>query len=833
MRKISLLTFLFIAASLFSQAQLPSFLQKESWSMLWSESDDENTPNDPGWFKQYYEMKKNAEGKIPRLPYEAIRQQELNSTARSPLLFNIQEMGPKNYGGRTRGILLDRDNPDYLFVGSVSGGLWHSLDSGAHWTPVDDQMSCLSISSITQDFYNHDVIYAGTGEGWGNADGVPGNGVYRSVDHGVTFQQLPSTDPSAFDWIDRVEASPTDTGWLYVGTANGGLFRSENFGDTLQKVFDITSAVNDIEITPSGGVWIGVHNTGIFYSPSGDSGTFIHITNGLPAANKFNRVEMAMAPSDTNRIYVSLENTSSNGLQGMYRTANYGISWDKVGNPDSDFTYYMSQSWYSMCIAVKPDDPNFVVFGIGDLVYSSDGGVIWHPTFNLHVDHHVLAFNPSKPTRFYLGEDGGFYRLHTDALYTNYPLDPGYSTIQYYAGAFYPTGINAIGGSQDNGTHKCMSANSNAYSILGGDGAYCAVNQQYPNVVYSSTQNGIFYRADDGDLTVPNFYHDYYDLDIDQDGNIDEGAWFINPFDINLMNGDYIGYVTLRRLWQTLDGGYSWQPVMNVINGASPYAIGISRSYSPTVYVGGSSAIFIRIDDAYNSFPGDETNLSAKVPTTIGGDFIAGIAVHPADSSICYLAFSNYSLQPRIWKVTDANTSDPVFTSISGDLPANLPVNYIDVDPLRPDSFLLAGTDIGLYVSEDAGNHWQHIDEIPNVVVEQVRVRPWDRRVFLFTHGRGMWTATLDPDEVGISNVAQNNLPATVFPNPCSDELHVMSTSKQIGVTIRDVNNRVMLPSKIISGSETLDVSSLAQGIYFVEIKSDEQMVVKKIVKGE
>src|SRR5205823_13780779 len=131
---------------------------------------------------------------------------------------------------------------------------------------------------------------------------------------------------------------------------------------------------------------------------------------------------------------------------------------------------------------------------------------------------------------------------------------------------------------------------------------------------------------------------------------------------------------------------------------------------------------------------------------------------------------------------------------ISGDLPANLPVNYIDVDPLHPDSFLLAGTDLGLYISDDAGNHWQHIDGIPNVMIEQVRVRPWDRRVFLFTHGRGMWTATLDENDVGISNVALSNLPANIYPNPVNDELHVRSAAKQISVTIRDVNNRVMLP---------------------------------------
>ena len=832
MRKILLLIFIVFFSSGFLNAQINSFLQKEPWAMLWN-GDEGNSPNDPGWFHQYYEMKKNAEGEIPRLPYEAILQQRLNSTSRSPLLYNIQELGPKNYGGRTRGILLDRDNPDNLFVGSVSGGLWHSADSGAHWTAVNDQMSCLSISSITQDFYNHDIIYAGTGEGWGNGDGVIGNGVYRSNDHGVTFQQLPSTDGNEFNYIDRVEASPSDTGWLYVATAAGGLFRSKDFGDTLKKIFATSAAINDIEITPSGGVWIAVHHTAIYYSPSGDSGTFVAKMNGMPDNGSFRRIEMAIAPSDTTIIYAAFENSTYNGLQGMYRTHDFGQTWQTIGNPDSNFHFYTSQSWYSMCIIVKPDEPNFIVFGIGDLVYSTDGGIIWKQCLNLHADHHVLAWNPVHTTRFYLGEDGGFYRFRTDQMiYSNKNLDSSYSTIQYYAGCYFPTGNSAYAGSQDNGTHYCKEGDGNCLPIFGGDGAYCQVNQQYPTVSYASYQNGAIYRADDAYLDYPTFYYIANEMDPDYFEGIDEGAWFINPFQIDLVNGDYLGFPTTKRLWQTLDGGHSWQPAMNLIPGGSPYAVGISRSFDPIVYVGGSSAIFYRIDNAYNAYPGAEVNLCSKVPLSITSDFISCITVHPNDSSICYFSCSNYSMEPRVWKVTKGTTT-PVFTPINGDLPVNLPVNYIDVDPARPDSFFLAGTDLGLYISDDAGNHWHYIEEFPNVVVEEVKVRPWDRHVFIFTHGRGMWTATLAPFGIGISNVNQEPLHAMIFPNPCSDELHVKSETNNVAVTIRDLNNRIVIPGQIISGEAVIDVSSLAKGTYLVEMKSDKEAVIKKVVKAE
>ncbi|MFI5135320.1 MAG: WD40/YVTN/BNR-like repeat-containing protein, partial [Chitinophagales bacterium] len=153
-----------------AQSQVNSFLQKDSWSELWNRDDD--SPLDPGWVQQYYEMKKNSEGIIPRLPFENIRTQEAQSGLRDNLLFNIQELGPYNKGGRTRAILIDRANDQHVLVGSVSGGLFTSNDAGSHWTPLNDEMSTLSISSLAQDYFKNQIIYAGTGEGWGNADGI-------------------------------------------------------------------------------------------------------------------------------------------------------------------------------------------------------------------------------------------------------------------------------------------------------------------------------------------------------------------------------------------------------------------------------------------------------------------------------------------------------------------------------------------------------------------------------------------------------------------------------------------------------------------------------------
>lgn len=785
---------------------------KPGWETYWHTKPKKSVQH-PGWFAQWKEMKQDAEGKLHPLPLQAIRAHEQLSAPRNDLLFHLKEIGPYNIGGRTRALLLDLDNSNHLFAGSVTGGLWKSYDKGKTWTVVNDYLENINISSLAQDYFNRDVLYAGTSE---PHVGFIGNGVYISYDRGLTFTQLPSTDHPDFHYIYRVKTSPVDSGRVYIATASAGLWRSDDFGQTLYKIFDTNLPVHDIEITPSGGVWIGVHHTGIFYSASGDSGTFEPRNNGLPAVSEFRRVELALAPSDTAILYAALENQSYNGIRGIFRTDNAGLFWYEVGNPDVDFGYYMTFSWFSIAIAVKPDNPDFVIFGVGDLCFSTDGGQTWKVCFNIHVDHHEIVFNPDNPDEFFLGEDGGIYRFLTPQMhYTNYPLNDGYRSIQYYTGCFFPTGLSAYGGTQDNGTHATYNGNNDFFIIFGGDGAHCAINQQFPNVSYVSYQNGMIHRTDYADQNVPSFYSILNELDANKDYVIDEGAWFINPYEINLANSDYLAFVTHQRLWHTLDGGFQWLPAMNKAQGGTPYAIGMEMTFSPTVYVGGSSGLLYRIDDAYNAMPGQEVNLSGKVPQSITNDFIRCIAVHPANNGTIYLALSNYSLEPRVWKVTQAKTTNPQFTAISGNLPAGLGVNYISVDPLRPDSFFIIATDYGIYVSDNGGANWYKISSFPNVITYECRIRPWDRSVFIFTHGRGMWTATLSEFDIGLSDTPQQPY-ATLWPNPASNQVFLKGNQSIKNIEIIDMTGRRVLSRQTWQPNEALDLSLLAAGSYLV-----------------
>lgn len=829
-----LIAFLLTAHSAISQPA--AFLNKAAWHAQWQAEETADNPFNPGYRSQYLRMKKDASGNIPRLPYLAISAHEQAAVNRESQLFYTEEVGPKNYGGRTRAILLDADNSSHIFAAGISGGIWFSSDSGVHWIPVNDHLGSLAVSSLVQDYFNHDIVYAGTGEAAGNSANIPGNGIYKSTDHGVTFGQLPSTDGSVFDFIPRIATSPIDSNGLYVATAGGGLYRSVDGGESMNKIFSTSAAINDLEITPSGKVWIGINGAGLFYSSTGDSGTFVQSMDGLPAAGSFARIEIAQALSDTNVLYAAFEKSGGgyySGIKGIYRSADGGATWTVTGNPDIDFGFYMAFPWYSMSMAVKPDDPDFIVFGVGDVTYSSDGGMVWKKCINIHVDHHFTVFNPDKPTRLYQGNDGGVYRMRTDQIaYNQTPLNKGYNTIQYYAGSFFPSGINALAGAQDNGTHYAIAGNGTFNEVFGGDGAYNAVNQQYPNIAYVSYQEGTIHRADDADYEYPNFYPVLGAMDSDNDGDIDDGAWFINPFEINLVNGDQLLFATQKRVWQSLDGGFAWEPAMNSLAGTvSPYAIGISRDFDATIYIGGESAIFYRIDEGYNAIPGTESNLSASVPAAVTSDFISNIVVHPDDKSICYVSFSNFSDEPRIWRVTQATSSTPVWTPVSGDLPTGLPVNYVDIDPLRPDEFLLAGTDYGLYVSTDGGAHWVKDANIPNVVVQQVKVRPTDRRVFIFTHGRGLWTSVLDTNNVAVADIGSSEAFASVYPNPFESSFIVKSNTPNWDATLFDVNGRCVLEGHTLRSNQPVEPADLLPGIYFLQLRSDQGTIMKKLVK--
>jgi photosystem II stability/assembly factor-like uncharacterized protein len=279
------------------------------------------------------------------------------------------ERGPGNVAGRTRSIIVDPADPtnNTWIVGSVGGGIWKTPDAGKTWQEMTAGLTNLATSTLAMAASNPNVIYAGTGEGFNNVDQISGNGVWKSTDRGQTWQQLASTITNDFRNITRVIVDPKNENVVLVSTAAGfngegrnGIFRSTNGGQSWTQVYDSGSQrVQQILANPKNfnTQFATVNSRGVIKSIDGGK-TWPLSSAGVSGA----RFEMAMAPSDTNRLFISAEGT----VATLYVSDDAGATWAvaKVDPPDATPVDFLGgQGWYDNTIAVDPYDKDIVYAG--------------------------------------------------------------------------------------------------------------------------------------------------------------------------------------------------------------------------------------------------------------------------------------------------------------------------------------------------------------------------------------------------------------------------------------------------------------------------------------
>ena len=205
----------------------------------------------------------------------------------------------------------------------------------------------------------------------------------------------------------------------------------------------------------------------------------------------------------------------------------------------------------------------------------------WSSGAVTHADHHIVAYDNQNPDIFYTGNDGGVF-VHTwSSLSSAGDLNLGYHTTQFYAGFYGPTGNQAFGGTQDNGTHSVGAPTSSAvqYKIAGGDGGPAYVNLQSPTGDgYQSYQRGLVYQQNSM-TTFPSF-----GSQVHLDTMLDEGVNFIHPYTINRVDGDQVYYPTRQGLWGSNDGGNTMRKLAGGSNSqGSPYAVEADPTADPAV----------------------------------------------------------------------------------------------------------------------------------------------------------------------------------------------------------------------------------------------------------
>ena len=277
------------------------------------------------------------------------------------------ERGPANAPGRTRALIVDPDDPSHQtwYAGSVSGGLWKTVDAGASWEVLTDHLPNLAVSALAMASSDTDVIYMGTGEGFGNVDAVGGSGIFRSTDRGRSWVQLPSTvRGSAFRFVNRMVVDPDDEQTVVAAT-NEGLFRTSDGGETWGRVYSrdagYPSRIQDLRAKPDdfNVQFAAVNDYAILRSIDAGRTWEVSLDEiGTPVG----RLELAISPTSPATVYVAGGGDASGQL---HRSKDAGLTWSRVLFDSRHWStdHLGEQNWYNMTLAVHPYDVDQVLAG--------------------------------------------------------------------------------------------------------------------------------------------------------------------------------------------------------------------------------------------------------------------------------------------------------------------------------------------------------------------------------------------------------------------------------------------------------------------------------------
>ncbi len=451
-----------------------------------------------------------------------VRKQIASVPKKRSLGLDWKELGPDNIGGRVRALLIDNQNPNLMFAGGVSGGLWYSSDAGLTWslTAPGDDAENLSVNCITQDELGY--IYYGTGEGiflslasgsfpTAMSSAFRGKGVFRSTEpHGTTFQLMTDSWDGKEEYMFAVSSITNDgKGNIYAGGKNR-LYRSQDRGETWQAVNGtisssvITGDVFDVKALSDGTVFLAMGGS-YYKSSTGDVYSFEKISGVsevlTPASG---RSVFAVAPSDENIIYISRSN-SGDDFDGLFRSKDKGVTWEKLlGGGSSLFKPFRDQGNYNQCLAVFPDNSSRILMG-GFEVYEWEEGENWKTLSDwsgdwgddnyVHADAHLFVFHPANPKQYYIATDGGIF-VTKDEGEVFQRLNRGFNVTQFFGVGYGSDGV-VLGGTQDNSNVYIDYSGNTAQSgelHNAGDGGFSAISNLLPNVFFVESQYGRIMR---------------------------------------------------------------------------------------------------------------------------------------------------------------------------------------------------------------------------------------------------------------------------------------------------------------------------------------------------
>jgi photosystem II stability/assembly factor-like uncharacterized protein len=690
----------------------------------------------------------------------------------------FRSIGPAINSGRITDLAVHPRDKSTWYVATAYGGVWKTTNAGTSFTPIFDDQGTSSIGVVTLAPTRPLTVWVGTGENNSQRSVGWGDGIYRSEDGGKSWTNL---GLKASEHIGAIVVHPTnpDVVWvaaqgpLWSAGGDRGVYKTTDGGKTWKQVLKVDewTGANEVHLDPHDPnvlyastyqrhrrVWTlinGGPGSGIWKSMDGGE-TWTRLKNGLPSGD-MGRAGLAVPKTERDVIVATVE--AAGDERGTYRSEDGGANWSKLNDQVSTSPQYYQE------LAADPNVPGRLYQMDTFLHTSDDGGRTWRRAGekNKHVDNHAVWVDPDDSRHLLVGSDGGIYetfdRCATYVFYPNLPITQFYKLEVDQDTPFY----NVYGGTQDNATWGGPSRTNNDHGIrnsdwwfvLGGDGFQPRVDPKDPNIVYGSYQHGELYRFDrrSGERT---------EIQPQPEPGEPGSRWnWDSPLIISPYSNTRL-YFASQRLYRSDDRGDTWKPVspdltrgidrnrlavMGRVWSVDAVAKNASTSfYGNIVWVDESplkeGLLLVGTDDGAIQISEDGGGTWRKLESFPGvGEYPYVSRVIPSrfDARTIYATFDRHKMgdfKPYVLMSKDLGRS---WTNISGDLPAGGSV-YSFVQDTKDPELLFAGTEFGLFFTQDGGRKWMKLSGgLPIQCIRDVTIQAREDDLVVATFGRGFY----------------------------------------------------------------------------------------------